>query len=260
MINKNLIVFSNGEFGNVRMINVDGKPYAVGIDVARVLEYANPSKAILNHCKGITKLGIPSEGGIQETNLIPEGDIFRLIVKAADQSKNFEIKQKAEKFEKWLFEEVLPSIRKHGTYMTTETIEKVLADPDTIIKIATELKEEKQKRLEAEKIIEEQKTKVEIYDQVMDSNGLLNFIQVADAFGECGRNTLMKKLRDKKILMDSDSNKNIPYSKYMKHFDVVIRPRKTDEGLKEIATTLCKPTALKLIKKVLDKEKDLQLV
>ncbi|WP_252224651.1 MULTISPECIES: BRO family protein [unclassified Clostridium] len=91
-----LQIFKNEQFGQVRMVEIKGRPYAVGIDIAKALDYSNPSKAIINHCKGITKLGIPSEGGVQETNIIPEGDIYRLVVKAADQSKNLDIKQKAE--------------------------------------------------------------------------------------------------------------------------------------------------------------------
>lgn len=113
------------------MVDVNGKPHAVGIDVARVLEYANPSKAVIQHCKGITKLGIPSEGGIQETNVIPEGDIYRLIVKAADQSQNNVIKDKAEKFGSWLFDEVLPSIRQGGSYSiqeATDTLPQIEVD------------------------------------------------------------------------------------------------------------------------------------
>ena len=88
----NLQIFNNQEFGEIRMMVVDGKPYAVGVDVARALEYAKPSQAVIDHCKGIRKLGIPSAGGTQETNIIPEGDILRLIVKAADQSKNWEMR------------------------------------------------------------------------------------------------------------------------------------------------------------------------
>lgn len=111
-----LQVFNNQEFGDIRTVVVEDKPYAVGVDVARALEYAKPSQAVIDHCKGIRKLGIPSAGGLQETNMIPEGDIYRLIVKAADQSRNLEIKAKAERFEKWIFDEVIPSIRATGTY------------------------------------------------------------------------------------------------------------------------------------------------
>lgn len=98
-------------------------------------------------------MGIPSDGGIQETNVIPEGDIYRLIVKAADQSKNMRIKEKAEKFERWIFDEVIPAIRKHGGYLTPEKVEEALLNPDTIIQLATQLKEERQKRIESERFI-----------------------------------------------------------------------------------------------------------
>jgi len=112
-------IFDNPEFGQVRWIIGDNEFQAVGVDIARALEYANPSKAVIDHCKGITKLGIPSAGGIQETNVITEGDIYRLIFKAAEQSKNPEIKARAERFESWIFDEVLPSIRKTGSYSKT---------------------------------------------------------------------------------------------------------------------------------------------
>ncbi len=139
----NLQIFNNQEFGEIRMMVVDGKPYAVGVDVARALEYAKPSQAVIDHCKGIRKLGIPSAGGTQETNIIPEGDILRLIVKAADQSKNWEIKEKACRFESLIFDEILPSINKHGGYLTADKIEEVLMNPDTIIKLAQNLKAER---------------------------------------------------------------------------------------------------------------------
>lgn len=103
-----LQIFENAEFGKVRTVLLAGKPYAVGIDVARALGYAKPSQAIIDHCKGIRKSGIPSKGGIQETNVIPEGDIYRLIVKSNLPS--------AERFESWVFDEVLPQIRKTGSY------------------------------------------------------------------------------------------------------------------------------------------------
>lgn len=139
-------LFENPEFGTIRFIEVGEKPYAVGLDVAKMLEYTNPSKAVIDHCKGITKLVIPSPGGGQITNCIPEGDIYRLIVKAADQSKNPKIQEKASRIESWIFDEVLPSIRKHGMYAKDE----LLNNPDLMIEILTQIKEERQKRIEAE--------------------------------------------------------------------------------------------------------------
>ena len=255
----NLMIFDNEEFGLVRCIKINDKPYAVANDVAVALGYARPRKAIADNCKGVLGWDILTNGGKQEMKVIPESDIYRLIIKAADQNKNLEIKAKAEKFEKWVFEEVLPSIRKHGTYMSSEVIEKTLADPDFIIELATALKEEKTKRIEAENKLEEQQPKIELYDVVMNDEGLLNFIQVAGVFGKCGRNNLMKTLRESKILMDGEFTRNIPYSQYLGEnglFEVVVRPRKTKEGMQNIATTLCKTNALPLIKKILDKKKE----
>lgn len=102
-------IFKNSEFGEIRTVEVDGKPYFVGIDIAKSLGYSNPSKAVIQHCKGVTKLGIPSNGGIQNTNCVTEGDLYRLITHSELKS--------AEKFESWVFDEVLPSIRKTSSYV-----------------------------------------------------------------------------------------------------------------------------------------------
>jgi hypothetical protein len=80
--------------------------------------------------------------------MIPEGDIYRLIIKAADQSRNSAIKEKAERFERWVFDEVLPSIRKHGAYMADASIDRLLANADLITELAAALKAERAKRLE----------------------------------------------------------------------------------------------------------------
>ncbi len=114
----NLKIFNNKEFGEIRTVEVNGKFYAVGVDVARALDYANPSKAVTDHCKGdfLSWEVSDSTGKMQKTRLIPEGDIYRLTIKASEQSQNKGIKEKASKFEKWIFDEVLPSIRKTGRY------------------------------------------------------------------------------------------------------------------------------------------------
>lgn len=113
-----LITFNKKEFGEIRTMEIDGKFYAVGVDVARILEYSNPSKAVSDHCKGdfLTWEVIDGLGRKQKTRMIPEGDIYRLAVKASEQRKNDKIKAKAEAFEHWIFDEILPSIRKKGKY------------------------------------------------------------------------------------------------------------------------------------------------
>lgn len=122
----NLKIFNNKEFGEIRTVEVNGKFYAVGVDVARALDYANPSKAVTDHCKGdfLSWEVSDSTGKMQKTRLIPEGDIYRLTIKASEQSQNKGIKEKASKFEKWIFDEVLPSIRKTGKYEMEDGIQQ----------------------------------------------------------------------------------------------------------------------------------------
>lgn len=136
-------VFTSELFGNIRIIMKDGKPLFCGKDVAVALGYSNFRDALSRHCKGVVKRDSLTKGGIQSVSYIPEGDLYRLI--AHSQLPD------AERFESWVFDEVLPTIREHGGYLTPDTIEKVLSDPDTIIRLATDLKAERQKRLEAEK-------------------------------------------------------------------------------------------------------------
>lgn len=112
-----LRIFENKEFGTVRTFVIDGKSWFVGNDVARALEYSRPRDAIANHCKGAVDYGVQTNGGIQKTKIIPEGDIYRLIIKAATQSNSDKVRDKAERFETWIFDEVIPSIRQNGGYL-----------------------------------------------------------------------------------------------------------------------------------------------
>ena len=136
-------IFSNQEFGKIRTIEVDGKPYFVANDVAKALGYAKPNNAVNVHCKHTLIQGIPhpqSETKTLKVNVIPEGDVYRLV--SHSELPN------AEKFESWVFDEVLPSIRKRGTYMTDNLIEKLANNPDLVICIATKLKEERKRNNE----------------------------------------------------------------------------------------------------------------
>ena len=104
----NIITKENELFGKVRFAYIDGELYAVGIDVAGALGYAYPSSTVSIKCKGVIKMIIPTNGGDQKTNLIPESDIYRLIFGSQLES--------AKKFQDWVFKEVLPQIRKTGSY------------------------------------------------------------------------------------------------------------------------------------------------
>jgi anti-repressor protein len=224
-----LKIFNNMEFGNIRAAEIDGKPHAVGVDVARALGYAKPSQAVIDHCRGIRKLGIPHSQenqygyigeATQETNMIPESDIYRLLIKAADQSRNPDIKIKAARFEKWIFEDVLPSIRKHGAYITTSKMEEILNDPDTLIKLASTLKEE---RLEKERLknqIENDKPKIIFADAVSASDGTVLIGELAKILKgngiEVGQNRLFERLRlDGFLIKRNGTDYNMPSQKAM---------------------------------------------
>lgn len=108
-MNNELKIFENKEFGQVRTVEVEGKPYFVASDIAKSLGYSNPRDAISRHCKGVVKHDTPTKSGIQSMSYISEGDIYRLITHSKLPS--------AERFERWVFDEVLPSIRKNGGYI-----------------------------------------------------------------------------------------------------------------------------------------------
>jgi len=153
-----LQLFKNTEFGELNILVKDGKELFPATDCARILGYSNPYDAISRHCKGCVKhegvsfttnqYGAITEQ-ITEINYISEGDLYRLIVRSNLPS--------ADKFERWIFDEVLPSIRKHGAYMTPAIIEEALVNPDILIRLATILKEEQEKNKALTAKIEEDK-------------------------------------------------------------------------------------------------------
>lgn len=226
-----LEIFKNEDFGEIRTLLINDKPYFCASDIAKVLGYSNTRDAISRHCKGVVKSDIPTNSGIQTVSFIPEGDIYRLIVKSKLPS--------AERFETWVMDEVLPTIRKHGAYMTNDVIERTLTDPDYLIQLATALKEERQARLIAEQKIEEQKPLVEFADKVSNSSNLIDMGKMAkflkDENINIGRNRLFEWLRKKDILMRN----NIPYQRYIDggYFQVKESTFETPYGTKTQQTT-----------------------
>jgi len=192
-----LQVFRSSEFGEVRWVNIEGKDYSVGIDIARALGYKNPNDAITRHCRGYVKHAVPTTSGIQKMNVLPEGDIYRLAAKS-------ELPE-APKFESWIFDEVLPAIRKHGAYMTETMIEKALTNPDFLIQLATNLKQEQEARLAAESQIAKNRPKVLFAEalEVSDSSCLIgDLAKILRQNGiDIGQNRLFEKLRKEGYLL-----------------------------------------------------------
>lgn len=212
----NLEIFKNEEFGEIRTVTIDGEPWFVGKDIATALGYSNTRDAIAKHVddedKGVAKCDTPS--GKQNMSIINESGLYALIFGSKLES--------AIRFKHWVTSEVLPSIRKHGAYMTNEVIERTLTDPDYLIQLATALKNErkakeleKQRRKQAEKTIEQQKPLVEFANQVSDTTDLIDMKTMAKLLKDnninIGRNRLFEFLRMKKILMKD----NQPYQQYV---------------------------------------------
>lgn len=195
-----LKIFEHEEFGKVRTVIIDDKPYFSAKDVATALGYKRPIDAVTAHCRYSVKWSVPhpqSSDKQIKMSFIPEGDIYRLIIRSKLPS--------AERFEKWVFDEVLPSIRKHGAYMTDVTIEKLADNPDLLIELCNKLKAERQKNeeLKKENTIQSQKLleyepKATYYDLVLQSKGTAPITVIAKDFGMTAQE-LNKILCDKKI-------------------------------------------------------------
>ena len=206
-----LQVFNNEAFGTVRVIEKDGEPWFVGKDDTEILGYQNASKALADHVDDEDKLNNESLLSIGQRGgwLINESGLYSLVL----QSKL----PKAKAFKRWVTSEVLPTIRKHGAYMTPETIEKVLLNPDTIIKICTQLKEEQEKRREAEAKLEEAKP-AQVFAAAVSASpksilvrGLASFLKQNGI--DIGQNRLFKWLRENGFLVKNGSDKNMPTQK-----------------------------------------------
>lgn len=178
---------------------------------------------------------LPQVAEIQKGSLIPESFVYKLAFKASNEV--------AEKFQDWLAIEVIPTIRKHGAYMTPETIEKVLTDPDTIIQLATNLKEEMAKRMAAEALIERQKPQVLFAEAVQTSDTSILIGQLAKLITQngvpIGQNRLFAWLRDEGYLGKKGAHYNEPtqYAVERGWFEVTERTLNNPDGSVRITRT-----------------------
>lgn len=133
-------VFQSNEFGNIRTVEIDGEPWLVGKDVAEALGYQNPSKALSDHVEPEDKLNNESLLSLGQRGgwLINESGLYSLVLSSKLSN--------AKKFKRWVTSEVLPSIRKHGAYMTPETLQAAILNPDYLLQVVTALKEETDRR------------------------------------------------------------------------------------------------------------------
>lgn len=198
----------NFEDQEVRTTLIDDEPYFVGSDVAKILGYSRPADAVRKHVsdkyKGVAKMETP--GGKQDLTVISEPGLYKLVFKSHAPN--------AEKFTDWVADEVLPAIRKHGAYMTDAKIEEVLTDPDTIIKLAQQLKTERQGRLIAEQRVNELQPKANYLDKILANKSLVTITQIAKDYGMSGQemNALLHSLK----VQYRQSGTWLLYSKYQR--------------------------------------------
>lgn len=188
-MNNEIKVFSNEEFGSIRRVEVNGEFWLVGKDVAQALGYAKPENALVTHVDrdDTLKWGImDSLGRIQNTTLINESGMYSLALSSKLAS--------AKKVRRWVTSEVLPSIRKHGAYMTPETLEAAILNPDYLLKVATALKEETDKRKALESKVQADAPKVLFADSVAASTSTILISELAKILRQNGVNTGEKRL------------------------------------------------------------------
>lgn len=190
-----LTIFENAEFGSIRTVKIDSTPYFVGKDVAEVLGYSNPQKAIRDHVddedKGVNEMDTP--GGKQNIAVINESGLYSLILSSK--------LPKAKEFKHWVTSEVLPAIRRHGMYAVDELIE----NPDLAIAALTALKEEREKTkqltetvaVQSQQIAELQ-PKASYYDVVLNCKDLVSVSEIAKDYGKSAR-WLNEKLHEMRI-------------------------------------------------------------
>ena len=199
-------IFKNPEFGSIRTFELDGKVLFCGKDIAKALGYQRTADAITAHCKGVCVLPTPSAGGIQNTKFITEGDVYRLIAHSKLPG--------AERFERWVFDEVLPSIRKHGAYMTEDILEQALASPDFLIELANRLKSEKAKNAQLTVSNQIMQPKADYFDMLVDRNLLTGIRDTAKELG-VRQNDFVRFLLDKGYLFRTKKGKLRPYATYV---------------------------------------------
>lgn len=210
-----LQIFNNPKFGKIRTVEVDGETKFIASDIAKALGYVNPRKAISDHCRWVTKRDVPhpqSPDKTIEVNVIPKGDIYRL-------AANSELPG-AREFESWIFDEVLISIDSHGTYMTPDTIDKVLADPDFGIRLLSELKKEREEKVALQNKVEQDVPKVLFADAVSASKATILIGELAKLIKQngvdIGEKRLFKWLRNNKYLISRyGTDYNAPTQKSM---------------------------------------------
>ena len=241
MESKDLMVFTNDMFGNVRVIMKDGNPYFVGKDVALCLGYIDTVNALKQHCKGVVKCPILTNGGTQMMSVLPESDIYRLVF--GSELPN------AIEFQDWVCDEVLPSIRKNGYYSVapvqnerTALVMGIIDAPDDVSKALAVRNFETYVTAPLKAEIEELKPKSDYCDEVLTAENTFSASEVAGQLGIRSATALNKFLVNegiiKAVYKRQYDKKTGGYKKVVSHY--LLRAEYADKGLGEVINVTSK--------------------
>ena len=233
----NIQIFKNDSFGAVRTVEVEGVPYFVGKDVAEILGYSNTRDALARHVDDEDKADVVIYDGSQNRTMavISESGVYALVFSSK--------LPKAKEFKHWVTSEILPTIRKHGAYMTDSVIEQALTSPDFLIQLATQLKEEQVQRKALEQRVEADRPKVLFADAVETSQTSILIGDLAKLIKQNGVDIGQKRLfawmRDNGYLIKSGNSTNMPTQRSMdmKLFEVKERSISNPDGSVRVTKT-----------------------
>lgn len=239
-----LKLFQSPIFGQVRTVVMNGQVMFAATDVAKCLGYANPQKAIRNHCKsiGVNEMDTPTNGGIQKVRFITKGNVVRLVASS-------ELPQ-AEQVESWIFDEVIPTVLETGGYISTtpnDTPEEIMARALIVAQETIKRKEERLKQLEEKNA--KLQPKADFAEAAFKAEGKVDIGQAAKILNlGFGRNTLFGKLRDAGIFF---KDRNEPKQKYIDagYFEMTLLPPIRRDNHPDILCqkVFCKPKGLAYI-------------
>jgi len=227
-----LLLFNSEEFGNIRTILEDDKILFCAKDIADALEYTNSRKAVNDHCRYVTKRYVPhpqSEGKQIEMSFIPEGDVYRLIVGSKMPS--------AVQFETWLFDTVVPSIRKHGAYMTESMLQKVMEHPELIMAMAEKLMQEHNRAEDLSAALQDVLPKAEYYDTYVNPEDCTNIRATAKEL-QIPERQFCKFLVEAKFMYRCPAGNLMPYNKPGNEGMFIVRDYCTSSGHKGVYTLI----------------------
>ena len=227
--NTNVIkVFENHKFGQVRILLLENTPWFILVDVCKALEIGNPSQAMtrLDEDEKMTLTlnegHSGQRGGAQMVNVVNEPGLYTLVLRSR--------KAEAKQFKRWITHEVLPTIRKHGAYMTDSVLEQVMKNPDTIYSLAAQLLEDKAKCEELSRQLKDAQPKAEYFDSFIRADGCICIRYCGKEFG-IPQNTFVKLMLEHKYLYRDQKNRLMPFADKQARGFFIVRDFYTPNGV-----------------------------